>query len=316
MEIRHLRYFLAVAEEKNFSRAAEKLNIAQPPLSQQIKHLEAELGVSLIQRDTRPVRLTEAGIFLCEQARHLVNRFDQLMGETQKLGRAEEGSLTIGFVGSATCEILPKVLRRFRAEYSGIDLTLHEMTALEQRDALHNRDISVGFMRPSIDDHAIRTEPLLDEAVILACPSEHPLAQNATRIRQDKDKKDDAVSLKQLNGEPLIFFPRGPEPSFGAYLYERCRELGLTPRIVQETGEVNTALSLVAGGIGIALMPESIRAIARAGVTYLPLKRPAPSTVINAAYRRDDTSPALKAFLAIMREALGISVPKKRKGGS
>jgi DNA-binding transcriptional LysR family regulator len=314
VEIRHLRYFLAVAAEKNFSRAAEKLNIAQPPLSQQIKHLESELGVSLIHRETRPVRLTEAGIFFSEQAKTLVNRFDQLISETQKLGRAEEGSLTIGFVGSATCEILPKVLRQFRAQYSGIELRLHEMTALEQRDALHNRDINVGFLRPSIDDSSIKTEPLLDESIILACPSEHPLAMNAACNRQDK--RDDTVSLKQLNGEPLIFFPRGPEPSFGAYLYDRCRELGLTPRIVQETGEVNTALSLVAGGIGIALMPESIKAIERAGVAYLSLKRPAPTTVINVAYRRDDTSPALKAFLAIMREALGLSVSKKRKGGS
>jgi DNA-binding transcriptional LysR family regulator len=122
--------------------------------------------------------------------------------------------------------------------------------------------------------------------------------------------------LSQLQGEPLIFFPRTPEPSFGAYLYDQCRISGFTPRIVQETGEVNTALSLVAGGIGIALMPDSIKAIARQGVVYLPLKHPAPTTVINVAYRRDDSSPVLKAFLAIMRLALGISVCKKGKGDS
>ena len=301
MEIRHLRYFLAVAEELNFSRAAEKLNIAQPPLSQQIRQLEAELGAHLIHRETRPVTLTEAGRFFCDRAKNLVFQFDQLRLDTQKLGRAEEGSLSIGFVGSATCEVLPKVLKHFRSDYPGIELTLLEMAALEQKQALIDRRINVGFMRPSVEDAIIKTEPLLDEAIILACPTEHPFSSK------------DSVALSKLAGEPVISFPRVPEPSFGAYLTDLCRKAGFEPKIVQETGEVNTALSLVAGGIGISLMPASIKAITRAGVVYVPLKKPVPTTVINVAYRRDDTSPALKAFLAIMRMALGISAPRPRK---
>jgi len=231
-----------------------------------------------------------------------VHRFDQLRLDTQKLGRAEEGSLTIGFVGSATCEVLPKVLRHFRADYPGIELTLLEMAALEQKQALQERQINIGFMRPLVEDAIIKAEPLLEESLILACPTEHPFA-----VRKYP------IALSKLSGEPLIFFPRTPEPSFGAYLAGLCREAGFEPKIVQETGEVSTALSLVAGGIGIALMPESIKAITRAGVVYVPLKKPVPTTVLNVAYRRDDSSPALKAFLAIMRMALEISAPRGRK---
>ncbi len=300
MEIRHLRYFLAVADELNFSRAAEKLNIAQPPLSQQIRHLEAELGVHLFQRETRPVSLTEAGAFFIEHARAIVHRFDQLRIDTQKLGRAEEGSLSIGFVGSATCEVLPKVLRQFRLDYPGIEMTLLEMTAVEQKQSLIDRRIDIGFMRPVIEDATIKSEPLLEELIILACPTEHPFSGK------------ESIALSKLAGEPLIFLPSSPEPSFGAYLRGLCQDAGFEPHIVQETGEVNTALSLVAGGIGIALMPASIKAITRAGVAYVSLKKPAPTTVINVAYRRDDSSPALKAFLAIMRMALGISGPRAR----
>ncbi len=304
MEIRHLRYFLAVAEELNFSRAADKLNIAQPPLSQQIKQLESELGVRLIDRDSRPVRLSEAGHYFCEHAQALVQRFDLLKKNTQKLGRAEEGALSIGFVGSATCEVLPSVLRQFRTDYPGVELSLNEMSAREQKTALLERQINVGFLRPAVDDELIMIEPLLEEDVILACPGSHAIAQKTS------------VALSSLSGEAFVSFPRNPEPSFGAYLRNLCRKAGFEPLVTQETHELNTALSLVAGGIGIAMMPASIRAIERSGVVYVPFKKPVPTTVINVAYRRDDSSPALKAFLAIMRMVLGISAPRGRKGNA
>jgi DNA-binding transcriptional LysR family regulator len=304
VEIRHLRYFLAVAEELNFSRAAEKLNIAQPPLSQQIKQLESELGVRLFDRDSRPVRLSDAGRYFSEHARTLVQRFDLLKKNTQRLGRAEEGTLSIGFVGSATCEVLPSVLRQFRTDYPGVELTLNEMSAREQKEALLERQINVGFLRPSVDDELIMIEPLLEEDVILACPVSHPIAQKTS------------VALSSLSNESFVSFPRNPEPSFGAYLSGLCRDAGFEPKVTQETHELNTALSLVAGGIGIAMMPASIRAIERSGVVYVPFKKPVPTTVINVAYRRDDSSPALNAFLAIMRLVLGISAPKGRKGNA
>jgi DNA-binding transcriptional LysR family regulator len=145
-------------------------------------------------------------------------------------------------------------------------------------------------------------EPLLEEDVILACPTAHPIAQKIS------------VSLSSLVDESFVSFPRNPEPSFGAYLSRLCRDAGFEPKVTQETHELHTALSLVAGGIGIAMMPASIRAIDRSGVVYVPFKKPVPTTVINVAYRRDDSSPALSAFLAIMRKVLGISTPKGRKG--
>jgi LysR family transcriptional regulator, benzoate and cis,cis-muconate-responsive activator of ben and cat genes len=301
-EIRHLRYFLAIAEELNFSRAAEKLRIAQPPLSQQIRQLENELGVSLIERETRPVRLTEAGKFFREQALAIVGRFDELIAKTQKMGRGETGSLSLAFVGSATFELLPAVLREFIQSRPDVELQLLEMNATEQKAALLERRINVGFCRPGIEGEALIIEPLLEEPIISAIPEGHPLS------------KLENVPLSRLASEPFIFFPVVPEPSFGAFLRSVCIDAGFEPRVVQVTSELQTALSLVAGGIGIALLPASIQMVQRTGVVYVPLSKPVPTTALNAAYRQDDSSPALAAFLDIMRQTLGISVTKKRKG--
>jgi DNA-binding transcriptional LysR family regulator len=302
VEIRHLRYFLAIAEELNFSRAAEKLRIAQPPLSQQIRQLETELGVSLIERETRPVRLTEAGKFFREQALSIVGRFDELIVKTQRMGRGETGSLSIAFVGSATFELLPAVLREFIESRPDVELQLLEMNATEQKAALLERRINVGFCRPGIEGEALIIEPLLEEPIVSAVPQGHALS------------KMESVPLSRLASEPFIFFPISPEPSFGAFLHSVCINAGFEPRVVQVTSELQTALSLVAGGIGIALLPASIQMVQRTGVVYVPLRKPVPTTALNAAYRQDDSSPALRAFLEIMRQTLGISVTKKRKG--
>ena len=301
VEIRHLRYFLAVAEELNFSRAAEKLRIAQPPLSQQIRQLENELGVLLIERETRPVRLTQAGKFFREQALAIVARFDELIAKTERMGRGETGALSIAFVGSATFELLPAVLREFIRRRPDVVLSLLEMNAIEQKAALLERRINLGFVRPGIDDEVLVLEPLVEEAIVVAVPQGHPLS------------KAEHVPLLLLAGEPFVFFPCAPEPSFGTFLRSVCNDAGFEPRVVQVTSELQTALSLVAGGIGIALLPASIKMIERAGVVYVPLKKPVPTTVLNAVYRKDDSSPVLIGFLEIMRLALGISVTKQRK---
>jgi DNA-binding transcriptional LysR family regulator len=293
VEIRHLRYFLAIAEELNFSRAAEKLRIAQPPLSQQIKQLEHELGVQLIERETRPVRLTEAGKFFREQSQTLVSRFDELIQQMQKMGRGETGTLAIAFVASATFEVLPVVLREFQKCFPDVQLDLFEMNTSEQKVALLERRINLGFVRPDLKDDAIVVEKLLEESIVLAVPSGH------------KYSNRQSINITDIAKDPLICFPCLPEPSFGSFILGVCRAHGFEPIVVQHAGELQTALSLVAGGMGIALLPNSIRKIEREGVVYLPLNEPVPKTTLSVAFRTDDTSPTLKSFLEILRPAFG-----------
>ncbi len=291
VEIRHLRYFLAIAEELNFTRAAEKLGIAQPPLSQQIKQLEQELGVQLLERDSRPVRLTEAGQYFREQAQIIVSRLEDLVTKMQKMGRGETGTLAIAFVSSATFEVLPVVLREFQKRYPKVQLDLFEMNTTEQKVALLERRINLGFVRPDLADEIIETEKIIEEPIVLAVPAGH------------KYTEQKSISLAKLSADPLICFPRMPEPSFGSFIVGVCREHGFEPNVVQHAGELQTALSLVAGGMGLALLPNSIRKIDREGVVYIPLTEPVPKTTLSIAYRKDDTSPILKAFLEILRPA-------------
>jgi DNA-binding transcriptional LysR family regulator len=289
VEIRHLRYFLAIAEELSFSRAAEKLRIAQPPLSQQIKQLENELGVQLIERETRPVRLTEAGKFFREQAQTLVSRFDELVQQMHKMGRGETGTLAIAFVASATFEVLPIVLREFQKCFPDVQLDLFEMNTSEQKVALLERRINLGFVRPDLKDESIIVEKLFEESIVLAVPSGHKYSDRHS------------INITDIAKDPLICFPRLPEPSFGSFILGVCRAYGFEPIVVQHAGELQTALSLVAGGMGIALLPNSIRKIEREGVVYLPLNEPVPKTTLSVAFRKDDTSPTLKSFLEILR---------------
>lgn len=297
VEIRHLRYFLAIAEELNFSRAAEKLRIAQPPLSQQIKQLEHELGVQLIERETRPVRLTEAGKIFREQAQTLTLRFDELVQQMQKMGRGETGTLSIAFVASATFEVLPVVLREFQKLFPDVRLDLFEMNTSEQKVALLERRINLGFVRPDVLDEAIMVEKLLEESIVLAVPSNHKYSHR------------ESIDITEIAKDPLICFPRMPEPSFGSFILGVCRAHGFEPVVVQHAGELQTALSLVAGGLGIALLPNSIRKNEREGVVYLPLKEPVPKTALSIAYRKDDTSPTMKSFLEVLRAVSSTAMP-------
>jgi DNA-binding transcriptional LysR family regulator len=288
LEIRHLRYFLAVAEELNFSRAAQRLNMAQPPLSQQIMQLENHLGVQLFERETRPIRLTVAGLTLLEQARPLIKRFDQLELKLQLMGSGDTGSLAIGFVSSAMYELLPDVLKQFRAQYPRVHLDLTEITGLEQEEALHEHSIDVAFVRGFTSDPDFVGEVLVEEPLVVAVPAQWDLA------------KKEFIALKALKKEPFILYPTKPDPSFANFIKAVCREAGFEPRVVQEANELQTAASLVASGIGITLMPSSIKMLQRVGVAYVPLKEPSPRTVISVLHRKNDPAPSLKNFLAVL----------------
>ena len=291
MELRHLRYFLAVAEELNFSRAAERLHIAQPPLSQQIRSLENELGVQLINRDERPIRLTESGIALFDQAAELLGRLDEIVTSVQRIGKGQTGSITVGFVGSATYDILPELFRRFRQEYADVELSLIELRAVPQIEKLRHREIDVGFMRASIEDESLESWPVAEEPLIVALPENHALARKS------------CIELSALKGEPFIGFPAATT-ILGGYLLKVCKDAGFEANVVQETIELQTAISLVSAGLGLTLAPACLQKVERVGVVYRPLAPPVPKTTLYVVSRKDNKSPVVTAFLKLLQDVL------------
>lgn len=298
MELRHLRYFVAVAEELHFGRAAARLFIAQPPLSQQIQQLERELGVTLFQRTSRRVQLTPAGEVFLVGVRQTLDDLDAAVQSTQRAARGETGWLGIGFAASATYDLLPAVLHDFREHFPDVALSLMELNAVEQSAALRARSIHVGFARPHTDEADAVVEAVLREPFLVALPAAHPLAGRSE------------LSLAVLAGEPFVSFPEKPLPSYAQVVRVVCEGAGFAPHVVQEVREMQTAISLVAAGLGIALLPASVQHLRRDGVVYCSLPDSAPRTELAVVTRREDASPALQNFLAIVREQV-----KRRDGG-
>jgi len=289
MELRHLRYFVAVAEELHFGRAAARLFIAQPPLSQQIQQLERELGVTLFQRTSRRVQITPAGEVFLAGARQTLTTLDAAVHSTRRAARGETGWLGIGFAASATYDLLPAVLHDFRAQFPEVELSLMELNAAEQSLALRERSIHVGFARPHAEEVDVVIEAVLREPFLVALPDAHPLAARPL------------LSLAMLAEEPFISFPEKPLPSYAQVVRAICEAAGFAPRVVQEVREMQTAISLVAAGLGIALLPASVQHLHRDGVVYRPLPDSAPRTELAVLSRKEDASPVLQNFLAIVR---------------
>ena len=289
MELRHLRYFLTVAEELHFGRAAERLCIAQPPLSQQIQQLERELGFALFHRAHRRVTLTDAGQLFLQEARDTLANLEKAAAHGRRVARGEAGWLGIGFVGSATYALLPKVLSAFRERYPGVELVLRELVSAKQAQALRERRIHIGFARPPLVDEDVISEVIVREPLLAALPATHALISRQT------------LPLTILAEEAFILFPRYLRPSYADVVIAACAEAGFAPNVVQETAEIHTAVSLVAAGLGVTLVPESVQNVQRAGVAYRCLEPPAPITELAAVYRREDSSPTLQAFLEIVR---------------
>ncbi len=285
MELRHLRYFVAVAEELHFGRAAEKLFIAQPPLSQQIQQLERELGVMLFARTSRRVQLTPAGEVFLEEARRTLSGLERGADAARRAARGETGWLGIGFAASATYDLLPTVLHDFRAAYPEVQLSLRELNAAEQALALRDKSIHVGLARPAIEGANLVTHAVWEEPFLAALPAAHQ------RVGERE------IKLASLASEPFVSFPEAPAPSYAQAVRIACEEAGFTPRVVQEVREMQTAIGLVVAGIGITLLPASVSHLHRNGLVYLPLREPAPHTALAVVSRRDDPSPALANFL-------------------
>ncbi|MDI4665641.1 LysR family transcriptional regulator [Xanthobacter autotrophicus] len=291
MDLRHLRYFIAVAEEKNIGRAAARLHISQPPLTRQIQQLEAELGVSLFIRTPRGVELTEVGELFLAEARNIRSVVEQATERTQRAGQGKLGRLDIAIFGSAILDVIPKLLRAYKVMFPKVKIVLHTMNKGEQIEALQQRRISVGFNRILSPTPGITAELVTTEALLLAVNAAHPLASR------------DVVPFEALAGEPLVLFPTGVRPSFVDTVVALCQSAGFTPEVSQEVGDAVTAVALVAGGFGLCLVPQSATVLAFPGVVYRPLSDvPTPGRVdLSCIYRSDDQSPLLAGFLAEVR---------------
>ena len=290
IELRHLHYFIAVAEELHFSRAAERLHISQPPLSQQIRSLEDELGVKLFERTKRQVQLTEAGKVFLERSYLVLAQLEQAIEVTQRIGRGEVGRLAIGFVGSATYTVLPDILSVFREQFPAVELRLHELTTVQQIQAMHHKQIDIGIVRSAIIEPGLSTECVLQESLVLALPETHPLSAQTK------------VSLSALADESFILFPAKLGPIFHEQIIHTCQQAGFRPKVAQEAVQMQTIVGLVAAGMGIAFVPASMQNFHRSGVIYRPLQEQTPETGLYLAWRQHDSSPVIRAFLSLARK--------------
>jgi LysR family transcriptional regulator, benzoate and cis,cis-muconate-responsive activator of ben and cat genes len=288
MELRHLRYFVAVAEERNFTRAAERLHMAQPPLSRSIQQLEETLEVQLFQRDSRPLKLTETGKFFYAHAVQLLAQTAELESMTRRVGNIER-SLSVGFVGSTLYGMLPKIIRRFRDENATVELSLHEMSTMDQIRALKDGQIDVGFGRIRHEDANIRRVILREEKMIVALPEGHPLSLVKP-----------ILALSDLVNETLIIFPKSPRPSYADQVLSAFEDRGLKPRRIYEVRELQIALGLVAAGEGISVVPSSVYGLKRDDVSYKELDDPTLVSPIIMSMRMLDESRDLREMLELI----------------
>ncbi|MEU4744220.1 LysR family transcriptional regulator [Actinosynnema sp. NPDC023658] len=261
MELKHLRAAVAVADHLHFGRAAAALGTAQPPLSQTVKALETELGVSLFHRDTRNVEPTRAGEAFVADARAVLSMVDGAARRARAAGRGEVGSLAIGMVGSSVLHPLPMIIREFRARYPAVTLSFTVLPTTSQVEQLRTAALDVGLLRPPLPGPADDLElvPVAREPLVAAVPNDHPLARRKR------------VHVRSLAGEPFVLFPRHLGPGLHDEITALCRRGGFTPRVAQEAVQMATIVGLVAAGCGVGIVPGSTAAQARPDVAFLPL---------------------------------------------
>lgn len=291
MDLRHLRYFIAVAEEENIGRAANRLHISQPPLTRQIQQLEDELGVRLFRRTPKGMELTQAGELFLEEARNIRAVVEQATERTQRAGQGKLGRLDVAIFGSAILDAIPKLLLSFKNTHPEVKVVLHTMTKAEQIDALRQRRITVGFNRMLGPLDEIGTELVTTEALLLAVHERDPLLTLP------------AIPFRALAENPMVLFPTGARPNFVDKVMALCHERGFEPLVSQEVGDAVTGVALVASGFGVCLVPESATTLKIPGVTYRSfIDAPSQAFVdLSCIFRLDDQSPILRAFLDTVR---------------
>lgn len=286
-----MRYFVAVARERSFTRAAATLNIAQPPLSRQIQQLEEELGTTLIERGTRPAQLTEQGRLFYEQAVQVLERIEDMRAVMRRMSHVTVDRFSMGFVASTLYGWLPDIIRAYRSARPGVELTLLELTTIEQMAALKEGRIDVGFGRIPVDDPTITRLLLRNEAVIAALPLDHPMLQH-----------DGPLRLADLVAETLIIYPKAPRPSYADQVLSLFRDRGLKPAALHEVRELQTALGLVAAEVGVCLVPAAVMHFRRDNVGYKPLTEARAVSPIFISYRSGDVTAEIDLVLGIIKD--------------
>ncbi|MCC9742776.1 LysR family transcriptional regulator [Streptomyces sp. MNU89] len=293
MELRHLISFVAVAEELHFGRAAKRLRMAQPPLSQQIRQLEKELGVQLFERSTRSVRLTSAGQSFLKPVRTVLDDLDIAVRVAKAAGEGEYGRVTVGFAGASSHATLPLLTRAVRAAHPGIELVMKGQTyATVALDRVADGSLDLGFVRLPVNRPGIASRFIGEEELLCALPSDHPLAER------------ERIAVADLAAEPFVTFPANAGSTLRDATLRVCEEAGFRPRTVQEAPDSYTILALVAAGVGVTLTLSSCLHIQQTGLVHRPLDGPPVRLRSALAWRRDNPSAALRSVLAVAEEAL------------
>ncbi|MEB3212396.1 MAG: LysR family transcriptional regulator [Leptolyngbyaceae bacterium] len=285
MELHSLRYFVAVAEERHFGRAAARVHITQPALSRQIQAWEEKLGIVLLRRTKRTVELTEAGAAFLVEVRKALQQVELAIHVAQRAARGEIGTLRIAFIPSAMHTVLPAILKQFRDRHLDVKLEMIDLCTLDQVSALRTETIDVGLLHPPIDAPFLDLYPLQGERLVVVLLETHRLAEHQQ------------LPLKSLADEPLILHPRYEGPVLYDQILHLCRTAGFEPHIAHEEVKHQTRVGLVAAGIGLTFVPESLRQSSLAGVVYCPLAGTAPELQLAVAWRKDQLSPVLEEFL-------------------
>jgi DNA-binding transcriptional LysR family regulator len=287
-----LRYFIAVAQEGSFSRAAERLHVSQPPLSTQVRQLEEELGVQLLERSNRGASLTAAGSVFFEEARAVLTRLDNARIETQRIGRGDIGMLAVGFVSIADYGILPPALKHFRASFPLVEVQLHELTTDAQIRELRAARLDRAIGLAPVDEPDLQFERLLREELVLAAPSGHPAA-----------KGDGPIDLRELSKASFIIPPRDVAPGLYDLTIGQCRSFGFAPRNTQHARQMQTVIGLVSSGMGFALVPSSVRNLKRTGVRYRQLRGKPALIELGILRPKNSASPLPERFAEALRNA-------------
>jgi DNA-binding transcriptional LysR family regulator len=294
MELRHLRYFVAVAEELHFRRAAERLGIAQPALSQQIHQLEQEIGVMLFHRLTRGVELSDAGKSFLDDARAILAHAEQATAKAQRVARGDQGMIRIGFTGSASFNpLVPSVIQDYRAHFPGVAVSLVEGGTSQLVESLHEGRVDAAFIRLPLCEliEFLVVVPILEEEMLVALTSGHALTASTS------------VALECLAGEPFILFPRSSSPGLYDRIVSACEHAGFSPNVVQHAPEVSSTVNLIAAGHGVSIVPASMQQMQPQGVTYRPIRGDGPRAPLSLAHRTNEPSAAVRNLVALARRA-------------
>lgn len=293
MELRHLKYFVTVAEELHFSKAATRLNIAQPPLSQQIRKLEEELGVSLFYRTKHKVQLTDAGKAFLGHAYQILNQVEVACDTARRADRGETGQLVIGFTGTVMYDIFPKILQNYRTRYPFVNVIPHQLATTDQVQALMNKKIHVGALCTPVESTSLEIKVVHHQPFILALPETHPLASTNAPCH-----------VYKLAEESFIMTPRKVGSGYYDRIINICYRAGFSPNVTQEAHELQTVISLVAAGMGVALVPSSTKNIHIKGVVFKEITETDVTVETAFVCRRDESSHVVASFLTMVEEFL------------